>query len=58
MLAYAGAILVTTDCARSLKETLRLNSILINLILVISEADEGCSVVVMDRQRYIGEGYR
>ena len=44
MLAYAGAILVTIDCARSLKETLRLNSILINLILVISEADEGCSV--------------
>ena len=29
-----------------------------NVNLVIREADKGCSVVVMDRQRYIEEGYR
>ena len=29
-----------------------------NVNLVIREADKGCSVVVMDRPRYIEEGYR
>ena len=29
-----------------------------NLNLIIEEVFEGCSVVVMDRQRYIEEGYR
>ena len=29
-----------------------------NVNLVIREADKGCTVVVMDRQRYIEEGYR
>ena len=28
------------------------------LNFVILEADKGCSVVVMDRQRYVEEGYR
>ena len=29
-----------------------------NLILIIREADKGCSVIVMDLRRYIEEGYR
>ena len=29
-----------------------------NLNLILTEADKGCSVVVMDRQRHIEEGYR
>ena len=30
----------------------------LNLNLIIREADKGCLVVVMDRQRYIEEGHR
>ena len=35
-----------------------LNELESNLSLIIRETDKGCSVVVMDRQRYIEEGYR
>ena len=42
----------------SFEERSALKDLKSNVNLVIREADKGCSVVVMDRQRYIEEGYR
>ena len=42
----------------SFEERSAMKHIKSNLNLVIREADKGCSVVVMDRQRYIDVGYR
>ena len=42
----------------SFEERSALKDIKSNVNLVIREADKGCSVVEMDRQRYIEEGYR
>ena len=42
----------------SFEERSALKDLKSNVKLVIREADKGCSVVVMDRQRYIEEGYR
>ena len=41
----------------SLEERSVLKDLKSNVNLVIGEADKGCSVVVMDRQRCIEEGY-
>ena len=42
----------------SFEERSALKDLKSNVNLVIREADKGCSVVEMDRQRYIEEGYR
>ena len=42
----------------SFEECSALKDLKSNVNLVIREADKGSSVVVMDRQRYIEEGYR
>ena len=42
----------------SFEERSALKDLKSNVKLVIREADKGCSVGVMDRQRYIEEGYR
>ena len=43
---------------QSFEERSTLKDLKSNLNLIIREADNGCSDVVMDRQRYIDEGYR
>ena len=40
------------------EERYALKDVKSNLNLIVREADKVCSVVVMDRQRYIVEGYR
>ena len=42
----------------SFEERSALKVVKSNINFIIREADKGCSVVVMDRQRYIEEGYR